>query len=155
FTREDYIEFADDLAKSGYSSVDAFLENKQEWLDVGKAAIALQMLRAESECKHRLFPPKQPSDHWYETLWTHLSAPSWRGFKSNPISIVTFNYDRSLEHYLVTVACNRYGIRPHTALRGITQFPILHVHGDLGPYLDTKKNPYWEIPLEGGLSTLQ
>ena len=101
-TKYQYAEFTKTLAHSGFSSVDAFLEENSEWLEIGKAAIALELLKAEWKSINNLFPPKQPKDHWYETLWSYLKAPSWSTFKKNKISIITFNYDRSLEHYLVT-----------------------------------------------------
>jgi hypothetical protein len=83
-----------------------------------------------------LFPPNQPKDHWYETLWSHLKTPTWTTFKKNQIAIITFNYDRSLEHYLVTLLCNQYKIRPATATNGLISLPFLHVHGNLGNYIN-------------------
>ena len=46
-----------------------------------------------------LFPPRAPSDHWYALLANQLEIGTDR-FGENKLSIVTFNYDRSLEHYL-------------------------------------------------------
>lgn len=126
-------EFATDLAESGYSSVDAFLENRSEWTKIGKAAMALCLLSSEMQSSQRLFPPGQPPDHWYETLWSRWGGGSWHSFKSTPLTIVTFNYDRSLEHYLIRVAANNYGLRPETVAR---QLPIIHVHGSLGDYCE-------------------
>ena len=139
FSKEQYAEFTADLAHSGFPSVDAFLEENDKWLDVGKAAIALDLLGTEQTSQTRMFPPHQPRDHWYETLWAHLRASSWDLFKRNPLSIITFNYDRSLEHYLVTVLCKAYKIGAATAARGLAKLPLLHVHGGLGHYLANDK----------------
>jgi hypothetical protein len=128
---EELSEFALDLATSGFSSVDAFLEERPQWTGVGKLAMAWCLMGYEQATKATLFPPTQSHDHWYETLWATLKSRSWRSFKKQPLSIITFNYDRSLEHYLVTVACNNYSLRPQTAAAGL---PIVHVHGTLGPY---------------------
>lgn len=138
FTNNQYTEFTKTLAHSGFSSVDAFLEENSKWLEIGKAAIALELLKAEWKSINNLFPPKQPKDHWYETLWSHLKAPSWTAFKKNEISIITFNYDRSLEHYLITLLCNQYKIKPDIASKGLASLPFLHVHGHLGSYLNSK-----------------
>jgi hypothetical protein len=127
----DYSKFARDLAESGFPSVDAFLENRDKWLEIGKAAMALCLLRTEARAKMKLFPPDQPRDHWYECLWEKLRAPSWEAFKKNPISIVTFNYERSLEHYLVRLVCNNYRLFPDEVANAL---PIVHVHGSLGRY---------------------
>ena len=132
-SEESYFDFTNDLAKSGFPSVDAFLENRVKWTAIGKAAMALCLLRAEATAAKRLFPPNQPRDHWYETLWSKLKAPSWQAFKSNPWHVVTFNYDRSLEHYFVKILSNNYSIKENTVCRAL---PVLHVHGSLGEYDD-------------------
>ena len=93
--------------------------------------MAWAMLEYERTTWSKLFPPGQPGDHWYESLWRKLNCQSWRRFKEQPITIVSFNYDRSLEHYLTSVVCNNYSLRPRTALAGL---PIVHVHGTLGEY---------------------
>jgi hypothetical protein len=123
-----YPIFAGELRTSGYSSVDAFLENRSEWIKIGKLAIAHKLILYEQ--KARVFPPNQPRDHWYECLWQKLSAPSWNQFKKNRITIISFNYDRSLEHYLSGIIWNNFKIVQSTAEKAL---PIIHVHGDLGP----------------------
>jgi hypothetical protein len=130
-SKMEFENFCTDLAQSGYSSVDAFLEERQEWTNIGKLAMAFSLLLAESRAKKKLFPPHQPKDHWYEVLWSRLKAPSWPEFKNQPVSIVTFNYDRSLEHYLSGVLTNNYSIEPEIVWDAL---PILHVHGSLGKY---------------------
>ena len=134
-SKTDFEKFAEDLATSGFSSVDAFLEQRPEWTNIGKLAMALSLLSSEYGAIRRLFPPHQPKDHWYEVLWSYLKASSWQSFKKQPLSIVTFNYDRSLEHYLVQIMCNNYSVKPHSAVAGL---PILHVHGTLGAYDPSK-----------------
>ena len=126
----EYLEkFTADLSVSGYSSVDAFLEKRTQWADLGKLAIAHKLIVYENSAK--VFPPDQPKDHWYETLLHKLKAPTWHAFKQNKVHIITFNYDRSLEHYLSTILNNNYNISKNTILKSL---PIIHVHGDLGPY---------------------
>ncbi|MDZ4341559.1 MAG: hypothetical protein U1E51_03875, partial [Candidatus Binatia bacterium] len=43
--------FRESLEFSGQPSIDAFLENRVEFLDVGKAAIACDLIPAESEAR--------------------------------------------------------------------------------------------------------
>ena len=130
-SRHEFEAFCRDLAESGFSSVDAYLEQRPTWTEIGKSTMALCLLSSECKAKDRLFPPHQPKDHWYEVLWSCLRAPSWHAFKAQPVSIVTFNYDRSLEHYLTRVLNNNYRIKADTVKRAL---PILHVHGSLGEY---------------------
>ncbi len=125
FNHDYYAKFAEDLRTSGYSSVDAFLENRDDWIDIGKLAIAHKLILYEQNA--RLFPPNQPKDHWYECLWQKLSAESWKQFKKNRITIITFNYDRSLEHYLSAIIYNNFKIKPSAVTKAL---PIIHVHKD-------------------------
>jgi hypothetical protein len=145
----EYQRFANDLAQSGYESVDAFLEDRQEYVEIGKAAIALNLLRFERDSS--LFPPKQPRDHWYEILWHKMKAPTWATFKRNSLSVITFNYDRSLEHYLASVVRNNYRTRLPTAAHGLRSLPILHVHGILGEYAPPQF-PLSKYPYAWGLN---
>lgn len=97
---EELNEFVDILRHSGYTSVDWFLEDRPEFISIGKAAIAAALIPFENP--DRLFPPDAPANHWYELLLNTMDSP--RGsFTENRLSIVTFNYDRSLEYYLFRV----------------------------------------------------
>ena len=62
---------------------------------------------------------------------------SWEDLPRNKIAFVTFNYDRSLEHYLATAFEHKYGKSREEALAMVVNFPIVHVYGMLGP-LDPK-----------------
>jgi hypothetical protein len=130
----DFKQFIRDLRFSGHPSVDAFLEHNPNWLDAGKKAISLELLRCEHRQRERLFPPHQPRDHWLEELWARLKAPTWTKFKRNPVAFVTFNYDRCLEHYLLVLAIMNYRIAARTALDALAKLPLIHVHGSLGEY---------------------
>jgi hypothetical protein len=128
----EFTEFTRNLSRSGFSSVDAFLEERSKWVEIGKLGIAVSLLGEEFSARDKLFPPKQPLDHWYEILWGKLKTPSWSAFKTNKLSIVTFNYDRSLEAYLISVLNNNFGTKPATIASSLKNM-IIHVHGSLGP----------------------
>jgi len=55
-------------------------------------------------------------------------------FPRNRVSIVTFNYDRSLEQYLSTVLTNGYGLAAKEAAVLAKAIEIHHVHGTLGDH---------------------
>jgi hypothetical protein len=65
--------FRNDLYYSGSSSVDAFLEHRQEFLEIGKLAIMLSLMPLEEE--HRLFDMKVREQSWYEYLFGKLRTP--------------------------------------------------------------------------------
>lgn len=144
--------FCRDLAESGFSSVDAFLENRPRWTDIGKCAMAIRLLESESQAKNKLFPPHQPQDHWYEYLWSQVRASTWPAFKKQPIRVITFNYDRSLEHYLCRVISNNYGVRTDTAMKALS---VLHVHGSLGRYDGTFGEPINEASYSEAVNAIR
>jgi len=100
------VGFRNALKKSGQLSVDAFLEHRPEFIEAGKATIAYVLLRYENE--NRLFSTSI-NESWYQYLWSRLST-SIDNFENNKLSIVTFNYDRSLEYYLFNTMKNSFGL---------------------------------------------
>jgi hypothetical protein len=51
-----------------------------------------------------------------------------------PVSFVTFNYDRSLEHFLYTYLLGNFADAvPSDVVNVIGRLPIIHVYGSLGP----------------------
>ena len=67
-----------------------------------------------------------------------------RDLLASPVSIITFNYDRSLEYYLLTVM--RTHIRVEEEAFTLTKnLPIVHVYGQLGLpdyYRHNRARPY-------------
>jgi hypothetical protein len=120
------------LSKSGKTSVDAFLEHRPEFIDIGKRAIAIILIEFENE--DGLFSHNE--NNWYEYLFNQLNT-KFDDFDKNKLSILTFNYDRSLEHYLYTCLLNAYGKSVDECAKKLRSIPIVHLHGDLGelPYL--------------------
>jgi len=117
------------LSRSGKLSVDAFLEHQRGFLKIGQLAITLTLVQYEIE--DRLFAPKMAGKSWYEYLWNKLDAP-FEDFDKNKLSIITFNYDRSLEQYLITAMKNLYDKSEKQCAERLSKIPIIHVHGKLG-----------------------
>jgi len=121
-------------------SVDAFLENRPEFLEVGKAAMACALIPYEHE--PRLYRISQEM-RWYEYLFLKMSA-KLEEFRENELSIITFNYDRSLEHFLYLALKNSYGVPDEVYTSHLQNIPIVHVYGKLGelPYIHTRGRAY-------------
>ena len=122
FKQQSMLLFKEQLYNSMLPSVDAFLEKRPEFLDIGKAAIAAALIPFENREKI----------HWYEYLFGKLAGVKLEDFKDNKISFITYNYDRSLEYFLLTAIQNSYGLSYEQAAETILNFPIIHVHGQLG-----------------------
>lgn len=126
YTRKDIEEFGIELQYSGRTSVDVFLEYRQQFIEIGKSVMALELIRLENV--NTLF---RTSDNWYEYLFNRMDAP-FSEFGNNKISFITFNYDRSLETYLHKTLMSAYGVTSGDAAEMISNFPIIQVHGKLG-----------------------
>ncbi len=137
--------FREALEYSGLSSVDAFLERRPDHIFVGKVAMA-QVLIAYENTQELFIPdkPEEKSGKWYEYLFEMLDAPP-KGFPKNQLSVITYNYDRSFEHFLITALKNNYDCGESEAAKIVKSIPIIHLHGNLGdlPFHGSKnERPY-------------
>jgi hypothetical protein len=132
FAEEQILAFQEDLAKSGTQSVDAFLEHRREFLEVGKAAIACALVPLERE---ESFFSENPQN-WYEYFFNKLNV-RFEEFDKNSVCVLTFNYDRSLEHYLFTALSHKFGKSAEECAEKLRSIPIIHLYGHLGhlPYV--------------------
>jgi hypothetical protein len=143
YTSEEFASFGTSLAMSGQESVDVFLEHRAKenprLLELGKLAIAYCLVPYEQAWT--LFRKRE--NDWYEYLFKGLNA-LFEEFSKNRLSIVTFNYDRSLEHYLLTAIKNSYGKSDEESENAFANIKIVHAYGQLGPapYPDKKRLPY-------------
>ena len=134
---EEIYDFQDKLYYAKIS-VDAFLEYNQNFLKVGKLAIAMSLISQEYD--EKLFSAQR---NWLDYLRIELDAP-FDVFGENELSIITFNYDRSVEQYLFTVLKNTYGRSNAECVEQLSKIPIIHVHGKLGslPWQGKNGRPY-------------
>ena len=146
FDAEELSTFQNRLQRSMQPSVDAFLERRREFLNIGKAAIATALMPAEQE---ELLLPRKNEPRWYEYLFTKLDAGPER-FEQNQLSIITFNYDRSFEQSLFLALKNSYGLNDSEAASLLTSVPIVHVHGQLGPLPFEPGGRQYAAPFSGG-----
>jgi len=135
--------FHRELSYADPPSVDAFLEFRQEFLMVGKLAITISLIEREIE-KNRLFEKPINNPHWYQYLIEKMITPSFDDFGENKISIITFNYERSIEHYFFKVLKSRYNRADEECAIILNKIPIIHVHGKIGalPWQSESGRPY-------------
>jgi hypothetical protein len=145
----DLAGFVAEFQRSRLYSIDAFLGMRDEFAEIGKLAIAAVLLHYESKSVGALL--QSVSQDWYDYLWNRLaSGHSWDELSFDNLSIITFNYDRSLEAFLLQAMRGTYGVSEETAVERLRQLKIIHVYGDIGPPLpgDPQYVPYGE-PLSG------
>ena len=88
----EFVKLENALARSGQQSVDAFLEHRTEFIEVGKLAIAYCLIPFETA--HNLFQDDSNcggrGGDWYQYLFGRLNAP-FEEFSQNKLSVITFN----------------------------------------------------------------
>jgi hypothetical protein len=120
-------QFITDLRYSGLTSVDAFLERRPEYMDIGKAVMAVELISCEN-------PKKlwEAGGNWMIYLYNHMIGNSLEEFSHNKVSFITFNYDRSLEQFLATALSNSFGKSLEECSVRLEPIDIIHLHGRLG-----------------------
>jgi hypothetical protein len=142
---KDMKKFAEIFKKSSIQSVDQFLALNPSFSDIGRMAIATAILGYENRPRFNMEVEDSFQD-WYSFLYKRMtegfsSKESWKEFKKNNISFVTFNYDRSLEHFTYTSFIHSFWeIKDAILLHNYTEyipFPFVHVYGQID-------NPVWK-----------
>lgn len=123
-------------------SMDEFLQNEtdKEIIEFGKKAIAATLLKYEKEepLFNYYLQNEKEKYPWYRYLWQKMNT-SFDDLEKN-LSIITFNYDRSLEYFLFNALKKNYVGKNIDLYKNISDsIPIIHVYGKLG-YLP------WEFP---------
>lgn len=123
------LRFIDAFRRSQMTSIDAFLARRLEFLEIGKRSIAALLLEVEDE--QRLINIEH-QDHWYRYFFNRFAAENWEHLDFSNISIVTFNYDRSLEKFLHESIRESYGKSDVDAAAKLRTLKIIHIYGSLG-----------------------
>jgi hypothetical protein len=125
FSEAELSDFRQMFMQSGRYSVDAFLEYSDKHLKIGKSAIALQLIKHERPERIYSF-----GNNWLRELYSRLNTP-FEEFAKNKLSIVTFNYDRVVEHFFFS-CLQSYGRSDEECKAVLDHIPIIRLHGRLG-----------------------
>ncbi|TYL80823.1 hypothetical protein [Bradyrhizobium cytisi] len=135
FGRTDIDRFIGALRYSGLLSVDAFLERRPEFMEIGKAMMGIELLHAEVH--ERLW---QEKENWLTYLYSQMIGNTLEEFADNKVAFVTFNYDRCVEHFFFTSLKNSFGRSDDETAAIAKKISVVHLHGKLGhlPWEGTK-----------------
>lgn len=131
-------DFYNNFLLSSELSIDAFLEHNPKYFETGRRAIANVLTKKEG--REELFDgwidkwldPENKDKHWYQLLFSKLNAP-FEDFEKNDLTIITFNYDRSLEYFLWESMKAKYSEQDEKpALEKLRKISVIHVYGKLG-----------------------
>lgn len=130
---EDQIDlFAKSLERSPVPSIDWFLQNQTQFAPIGKVAITAILRPIEN--LESLFDGRR-AENWYNFLFEQMSRNcKFEDFPNNQVSFITFNYDRSLEAFIIEALKHSYG-RKYDEVFGVYQrLKIIHMHGSFGAF---------------------
>lgn len=130
-SRRDMGSFREALHEYPGHSIDAFLEDRPEFQELGRVLIAKVLVPLE---QHKaLFPDDKRVVHPYRYIFNQMAGGDLAEFMGNRVTFVTFNYDRSLEHYFTIALQRRHGKTAEEAGAIVRGMHICHVHGSFGP----------------------
>jgi hypothetical protein len=145
FSSELILAFRTALRKAPTQSIDFFLEhNKDNFIDIVKCAIASTLIPCEDESllyEDENFGLK----NWYRYLFEKMSARTKFGdFIKNEIGFITFNYDRSLEHFFHNSLEAFYNEKKEDVDTVVNHMNIVHIYGQLDylPWQGKDGRPY-------------
>lgn len=129
FERHAVEEFQGTLQFAIPPSIDQFLEGHHpKYTELGKLLIAQCLLVREHPTG---LMTQNQGDLWYGLLLNEI-APKLSAIPENRLTIVTFNYDRSLEQFLFTAIKHRFGLNDEATAKALEPIRFIHVHGHLG-----------------------
>ena len=136
--------FRDEFERSAVTSIDAFIAFRPEFQELGELSIAANLLPLENPKALLAVGGRHGHSDWYQLLWNELlvGVAEPDDFLKNSVSFVSFNYDRSLEHFLHEAISATFDLTSDEALDVLAQLRIHHVYGTLGPYSKTDFLPY-------------
>jgi hypothetical protein len=129
--------FCDIFESSNTSSIDLFLSRNVKFADIGKSSIALNMLYAEKTSRFGI--DVAPAEDWYSYLFEQMTddliEPSSFGrFGDNKVHFITFNYDRSLQHFLFqSLRHSFYDAADEDIEEQVKKIQVDHVYGAVAP----------------------
>lgn len=130
-------EFIEIFKNSSTSSIDLFLSRNKDYYNIGKEIITLLLSNYEIESKFREEIKNIENDwyfYFYETLTKDIiKSEEVSRLNENKISIITFNYDRSFEHFLYESLLNSFRSKSEEIQAFMMSFKIIHVYGKLAP----------------------
>jgi len=135
--------FFRELVMADPPSIDTYLSQHPKYLKIGKGSIA-QVISSHEKEDSLYHIIKYPKNYTKDTRWYHLL---FELIHENildggliPLSIITFNYDRSLEKFIYNKLKYMYDKTNEEIKLFFKYFKIIHVYGKIGTLPELKDN---------------
>lgn len=146
FSRDDISRFTSLLQQSAPPSIDHFLERRTEYDRLGKILIAGLLLESESKSIGIIPSLLAEEEHWCSKVFDKLCTPSFESLSFKNLKVITFNYDKSLEHCFFSMLKSRYSKSEQDMSLKIKELEIQHIYGTIGDldWEEATGRPYGE-----------
>jgi hypothetical protein len=133
-------ELSKQLKKTTCISIDKYLNINKQYIKIGTNAIASEIYKREAKAQLPFFGSNKNGSDWYSYLYSKLiekvhEKEDFLKLHELNIAFISFNYDRSLEHFFFE---NLYGLVENSGItrqqlaESFNQIPFIHVYGSLG-----------------------
>lgn len=124
-------KFKTHFKRSSENSIDLFLKKNPEFTRLGKKLIARILFPCEDE--GRLFD-LQNTENWCHFFWNIIDN-NFENIDKHHLHFITYNYDRSLEHFLFLSLYHSYAGKKsqQECAEKLKKIDIRHVYGCLAP----------------------
>lgn len=139
-------DFITTFQRSSITSIDLFLSRNSEFINIGKPAIVKAIIDGEkgSRFREEMVNPNDPSqdnrkEDWYSFIYQEMtkeltSKNDYQKLAENNVTFISFNYDRSFEHFLAESFVNSFhGIDGEKLYGVLRKIKIIHVYGKIAP----------------------
>ncbi len=133
---QNFEDFRRTFKNSSTPSIDLFLARNHHYRDIGKFVILANLLTSEGISKFRE-ESHIPEQDWYSFLFNQMTKTltdpeDFRNFGNNKVTFITFNYDRSLEFFLLQSLANSFqAAHEDEIIAEVNKIDIHHVYGRL------------------------
>ncbi|HEA68247.1 MAG TPA: hypothetical protein ENI07_15720 [Desulfobacterales bacterium] len=134
-----------DVFEKAPVSIDKFLSINPFFSSYGKIAITLNILNEEKSSKSlKEMDSSDSKQDWYKLLFERMvstlnNSSDFDRFRENKVAFITFNYDRSLDHFIYKSFRNTFWQSRDDFERSLNlndfkkyiPFPLIHVYGQV------------------------
>jgi hypothetical protein len=142
------------MRDTGETSIDAVLEGQSDIREAGKTLIARCLLQCERNSRNQ-HTRTDLQGAWYTTLFEAMIDKPLEVFRRNPLAIFTYNYDRSLDNFLVTALSAKFRDKTREQCAEVLDcIGPFHLHGQLGALPDFPASALRHVPYGGDTDAL-
>jgi hypothetical protein len=137
------VNFRNAMQGSGFPSIDSFMyqhRGVEGFPDIGRLAVpyVLRPQEFKEAFQRGTVIGKDGKDQDWMSYVFRLMLDDTNGLEDfldkNKVAFITFNYDRTLQHFFYIRIKHTFNLEPAAALAALKRIEIVHVYGSFGEY---------------------